>query len=215
MAAPHPDSPLRILNILAEAYPEAHCALHYRNPYELLVATILSAQCTDLRVNQVTPELFRNYPDIGALAAAELPELEQRIRATGFFRNKARHLKQCAERIRDDFHGEVPCTLEQLVALPGIGRKTANVVLGNAFGIPGMVVDTHVKRLAFRLGWSRHQDPERIEKDLCALFPSSVWTQAGHILIAHGRRLCKAPTPICSSCPAVAVCPKNGVKRSR
>jgi len=210
-----PATAVQVLETLEKFYSEAHCALHYRNPYQLLVATVLSAQCTDVRVNQVTPEFFRAYPDIPALAAAALPDLEERIRSTGFFRNKARNLKNCAQRLLTDFNGEVPSTLEELVSLPGIGRKTANVLLGNAFGIPGMVVDTHVKRIAFRLGWTRHQDPDRIEQDLCGLFPPEKWTQAGHVLIAHGRRICKAPVPNCSLCPVGTACPRTGVKKQR
>ena len=206
---------LKTLEILEKFYPDAHCALDHRNPYELLVATILSAQCTDIRVNQVTKDFFRAYPDVDALAAADIPALEEQIRSTGFFRNKARHLKECAERIRRDFHGIVPATLEELVTLPGIGRKTANVLLGNVFGIPGMVVDTHVKRISFRLGWSHHQEPAKIERDLCELLPAQRWTQAGHVLIAHGRKICKAPVPLCGICPVADRCPKNGVKKYR
>jgi endonuclease-3 len=212
---PAPENAVQLLETLEDFYPEAHCALHYRNPYQLLVATVLSAQCTDVRVNQVTPEFFQAYPDIPALAAAALPDLEERIRSTGFFRNKARNLKHCAQRLLTDFNGVVPATLEELVGLPGIGRKTANVLLGNAFGIPGMVVDTHVKRIAFRLGWTPHQDPDRIEQDLCGLFPPEKWTQAGHVLIAHGRRICKAPVPSCSLCPVGTNCPRTGVKKQR
>ncbi len=212
---PSSSSALHTLEILEKFYPEAHCALNYRNPYELLVATILSAQCTDIRVNQVTRGFFMDYPDIYALADADMSGIEDRIRSTGFFRNKARHLKECAERLQRDFNGVVPSTLEALITLPGIGRKTANVLLGNVFGIPGMVVDTHVKRISFRLGWTRHRDPDKIEKDLCRLLPAERWTQAGHVLIAHGRQLCKAPVPNCSLCPVVAACPKNGVSKHR
>jgi endonuclease III len=205
----------QVLAILTRTYPAAECALHFTSPWELLVATILSAQCTDVRVNMVTPELFRRYPTPAALAAAELSELEELIRSTGFFRNKAKSLLGCAAILVAQHGGEVPASLEALTALPGVGRKTANVVLGNAFGIPGMVVDTHVKRLAYRLGWTEQSDPEKIERDLCTLLPEAEWTQAGHLLIHHGRALCKAPTPLCSQCPVLELCPRQGVKRSR
>jgi len=206
---------LETLDLLDSIYPDAKCALNHRNPYELLVATILSAQCTDVRINEVTPTLFGKYPDPGQLAAANLEELESVIKSTGFFRNKARNLLGCAQMIVDQYGGEVPADMTNLVALPGVGRKTANVVLGNAFGIPGMVVDTHVKRISYRLGWSRQTEPERVEKDLGQLLPSARWNQTSHTLIFHGRALCKAPTPICSACPVFADCPRNGVRRSR
>lgn len=204
-----------VLNMLAESYPEAHCALHYHNPWELLVATILSAQCTDVRVNLVTPALFDRYPTPAAMAAADQEELEELIRSTGFFRNKARNLIGCARELVAGHAGSVPQSLEELVALPGVGRKTANVVLGNAFAIPGMVVDTHVKRISRRLGWSEREDPVKIEQDLCRLLPETEWTQAGHLLIAHGRAVCKAPTPWCSRCPVIELCPQRGVDRSK
>jgi len=206
---------LRLLDRLEELYPAAHCALHYRNPWELLVATILSAQCTDLRVNLVTPELFRAYPDPWALAAAGAEDLEGLIRSTGFFHNKARNLKACARQLVERHGGRVPAELAKLTALPGVGRKTANVVLGTAFGIPGMVVDTHVKRLSRRFDWTRHSDPEKIEADLCRLLPQERWTLAGHLLIAHGRALCKAPRPLCSHCPLLPDCPRCGVEHAK
>jgi len=205
----------RVLETLANCYPDAHCALHYRSPWELLVATILSAQCTDVRVNLVTPKLFSRFPDPRAMAAAAAEELEELIRSTGFFRNKARNLIGCARALIEDHNGQVPGQLDALVKLPGVGRKTANVVLGNAFAIPGMVVDTHVKRISRRLGWSRQEDPVQIERDLCRLLPQQEWTQAGHLLIAHGRAVCKAPTPWCSRCPVIELCPQTGVNRSR
>jgi endonuclease-3 len=197
------------------AYPGANCALHYTDPYQLLVATILSAQCTDVRVNLVTPALFTAYPDPNALAFADQIAVEELIRSTGFFHNKARNLIACAVALVEQHNGAVPRTLEELVALPGVGRKTANVVLGNVFATPGMVVDTHVKRIAFRLGWTKATDPVRIEEDLCKLLPKAGWTEAGHTLIAHGRACCKAPTPECSRCPVEDVCPRRGVTRSR
>ncbi|PLX83320.1 MAG: endonuclease III [Desulfuromonas sp.] len=210
-----PAAALKVLGLLEATYPDAACALRHRNSLELLVATILSAQCTDVRVNLVTESLFPKYPDAAAYATADPAELEEDIRSTGFFRNKARSLIGCAAAIAGEHGGEVPGTLEELVRLPGVGRKTANVVLGNAFGVPGMVVDTHVKRIAFRLGWTRHTDPDKIERDLCALLPEEKWTQAGHVLIFHGRQVCKAPTPLCSTCPVQEHCPRVGVKRSK
>jgi endonuclease-3 len=206
---------LETLDFLEGIYPDADCALVYENPYELLVATILSAQCTDVRVNEVTPNLFRVYGTADKLATADLATLEEIIRSTGFFRNKARNLIGCAQTVVALHDGQVPSELASLVALPGVGRKTANVVLGNAFGVPGMVVDTHVKRIAYRLGWSRQSEPEKVEKDLCQLLPENRWNQTSHTLIHHGRALCKAPTPHCSSCPLLEDCPRNGVRRSR
>ena len=206
---------LDVLHGLEKAYPEAHCALQYKNPYQLLVATILSAQCTDIRVNLVTKGLFLSYPDSESLAEADLSVLEQQIRSTGFFRNKARNLIDCARMIRDRFGGEVPSSMEELIQLPGVGRKTANVVLGNAFRVPGVVVDTHVKRISFRLGWTKNTDPEKIEIDLCRIWPREKWVQTSHILIFHGRKVCKAPVPVCSQCPVERLCPKNGVKKNR
>ncbi len=206
---------MKTLALLEALYPDAACALRHRNPFELLVATILSAQCTDIRVNEVTPPLFRRFPDAAALATADVDAVGEMIRSTGFFRNKARNLVACAQALVASHQGEVPQDLDSLVALPGVGRKTANVVLGNAFGIPGMVVDTHVKRLAYRLGWSRQTDPEKVEQDLMRLLPPPRWTQASHVLIHHGRALCKAPTPYCSACPLLETCPRNGVRRSK
>jgi endonuclease-3 len=205
----------KLLGRLEALYPEARCALLFRDPFELLVATILSAQCTDVRVNQVTPALFSRYPDAQALAGAELATLEEAIRPTGFFRNKAKNLLGCAQALVAEHGGAVPRTLEELTRLPGVGRKTANVVLGNIFAIPGMVVDTHVKRLANRFGWSQSKDPVRIEQDLRRLLPEEKWINTSHVLILHGRALCKAPTPLCSNCPVLDLCPRLGVTRSR
>jgi len=204
-----------VLDILATQYPEAHCALLYRNPWELLVATILSAQCTDLRVNLVTPALFRRFPTPAAMALAGQQTVEELVRTTGFFRNKAKNIIASAKVLVERHAGVVPPRREDLVALPGVGRKTANVVLGNAFGVPGMVVDTHVKRISRRLGWSDRSDPVQIEEDLCRLLPEDLWTLAGHLLIAHGRAVCKAPIPWCSRCPVVRDCPQSGVVRSK
>ncbi|MBE0500476.1 MAG: endonuclease III [Desulfuromonadales bacterium] len=200
---------------LEAAYPEAKCALLHADPFQLLIATILSAQCTDVRVNQVTPLLFRCYPDAARLAAASKPEIEEIIHSTGFFRSKAKNLIACAKSLVDRHNGEVPDELLKLIALSGVGRKTANVLLGNAFDIPGMVVDTHVKRIVYRLGWTEQRDPVKVEKALSRLLPEEKWTKASHTLIFHGRAVCKAPTPECSLCCVVKSCPQNGVKRWR
>ncbi len=205
---------LELLRALEKVYPTAHCALEYQNPWQLLVATILSAQCTDKRVNLVTAKLFKVLPGPEQMATASQNQVEDLIRSTGFFRNKAKNLILCAEQILARHQGRVPADLEALVALNGVGRKTANVVLGNAYQIPGMVVDTHVKRLARRFGWTKSDNPVQIEKELSQLLPPADWTQSGHILIAHGRACCKAPTPICSSCPIIDMCPRIGVNRS-
>jgi endonuclease-3 len=202
------------LRLLEQAYPEAHCALHYASPWQLLVATILSAQCTDTRVNQVTPALFATFPHPADLARAEPGEIEALIRSTGFFRNKAASLIGCAQALVEEHQGTVPRRMAALVKLPGIGRKTANVILGNAFGEPGMVVDTHVGRVARRLGWTRANQPEQVEKELCALLPRQRWTQASHVLIWHGRRLCRARVAYCSRCPVRERCPQAGVVRT-
>jgi len=203
------------LAILCNHYPQAHCALHHRSPFELLVATILSAQCTDVRVNLVTPALFARYPAPAALALATPLEVEALIRSTGFFRNKAANLLGCARALVARHGGKVPRTMEELVALPGVGRKTANVILGNAFDIPGLVVDTHVGRVARRLGWAQAAMPEAVERELCALLPQKMWTQASHVLIWHGRACCRAQTALCSACPVRARCPQIGVQRAR
>jgi endonuclease-3 len=196
-------------------YPDATCALRHGNAYQLLVATILSAQCTDTRVNMVTPELFRRYPDCGALAGAPPPELEELIRSTGFFRAKAKNLLAMAKQVVEGHGGEIPTDIEALTALRGVGRKTANVVLGTAFGIAdGIVVDTHVKRLARRLGLTRRTSPEQIERDLMAILPQAEWVDLSHRLIQHGRRVCLARRPRCDSCELAAICPKVGVAAS-
>ena len=197
--------------MLTERYPEARCELDFTTPLELLVATILSAQTTDLRVNQVTPALFARYPDAAAYAGADRAELEVLIKPTGFFRAKTDSLIKVGSALVENFHGEVPGRLEQLVTLPGVGRKTANVVLGNAFGVPGITVDTHVGRLARRFGWSEETDPVKVESDLGALFPRRDWTMLCHRLIFHGRRTCHARRPACGACPVAAWCPAYGV----
>lgn len=198
--------------VLERLYPEAECALHHRSPFELLVATILSAQCTDERVNAVTPALFERYPTPQTMAAAPLAALESLVRPTGFFRNKARAIKGAAGLIVRDHGGEVPRTMEELVSLPGVARKTANVVLGTAFGLSeGIAVDTHVGRLARRLGLSESQDPVGVEKDLMRQFPREHWTDLSHRLILHGRRVCAARRPACERCGVADLCPKKGL----
>ena len=206
---------LRVLDALEFAHQDAHCALHHESAWQLLVATILSAQCTDERVNQVTPPLFDRFPDPQAMCRAPVQEVEELIRSTGFFRNKARHLLGCGCVLTEKFQGRVPKRMNALVQLPGVGRKTANVIRGVAFGRPAVVVDTHVKRIAQRLGWTRNSDPVVIERDLMRLLPRERWTHTGHVLIFHGRRICRAPTPQCSICPVALSCPRCGVDRSR
>lgn len=194
---------------LLDHYPDPHCELNHRNPFELLMATILSAQCTDVRVNIVTPALFEAYPDPQSMAAAPIEHLEELVRTTGFYRNKALSLKEASRTIAEEFQGEVPQTMEELLSLRGAARKTANVVLGNAFGInEGVVVDTHVKRLSFRFGLTREKkNTDKIERDLMALFPKEWWTNLSHLLIHHGRNACKARL---SSAPDHPICIRYG-----
>jgi endonuclease-3 len=194
---------------LESVYPDAKCALHHENAFQLLVATILSAQCTDARVNMVTPELFARYPDARAFAEAEPEELERRIQSTGFFRNKTRNIIGCCQALVMHHGGEVPADMSALVALPGVGRKTANVVLGNVFGIPGIVVDTHVSRLSQLLRLTSEQDPNKIEIDLMGVVPRVKWTQLAHLLIEHGRRVCIARRPQCGACVLSDLCPSS------
>jgi endonuclease III len=200
----------RINRELAELYPYAHPELDFENPFQLLIATVLSAQTTDLRVNQVTPGLFAKYPTPEDLAAADPQELEAILRPTGFFRAKARSLLGLSAAIRDRFDGEVPGRLEDLVTLPGVGRKTANVVLGNAFGVPGLTVDTHFGRLVRRWRWTAEDDPDRVEKAVAGLFPKSEWTMLSHRVIFHGRRMCHSRKPACGVCPIAPLCPSYG-----
>lgn len=200
----------RILTVLGQAYPEAGCELDFTTPLELLVATVLSAQCTDQRVNAVTPKLFRRFPDAQAYAAADRAELEQIITPTGFFRQKAKTIQGIGAQLCERYGGEVPGRLDDLVTLPGVGRKTANVVLGDAFGIPGITVDTHVGRLARRFGWTGEQDPVKVESDLMELFPRKDWTLMSHRVIWHGRRCCHARRPACGACPVARWCPSFG-----
>ena len=201
-----------LVRALVAHYPTVHCALDHRNPFELLVATVLSAQCTDVRVNTVTPALFARYPNAAALAVADVADVEELVRPTGFYRNKAKNLIALARKIVDDHGGEVPADLEALTALPGVGRKTAHVVLGNAFAIPsGVVVDTHVKRLSFRLGLTKRTEPEVIEHELARILPQDQWIDFSHRLIAHGRSTCVALRPRCQACALAELCPRSGV----
>ena len=204
-----------MLEILGRTYPGAITALDFQSPLQLLVATILSAQCTDARVNMVTPVLFAKYPDAASLAAAPQADLEEIIRSTGFFRNKAKAIRACTTDIVTKFGGEVPRTMDELTTLHGVGRKTANVVLGNAFGIPGLVVDTHVTRVSNRLGFTRETDAVKIEHELMPIVPREKWTIFSHWLILHGRAICIARKPACSKCPLLPHCPRIGVTVSQ
>lgn len=195
---------------LAELYPYAHPELDFRNPFELLVATVLSAQTTDLRVNQTTPALFAAYPTPEDMAAAVPEEMEELIRPTGFFRAKTKSLIGLSAALRDNFGGEVPGRLADLVTLPGVGRKTANVVLGNAFGVPGITVDTHFGRLVRRWKWTEQEDPEKVEAEIATIFPKSEWTMLSHRVVFHGRRICHARKPACGACPIAPLCPAYG-----
>jgi endonuclease-3 len=206
----------QIIAGLKQTYPDAHCELNYSNPLELLVATILSAQCTDKRVNLVTADLFNNYRSAADYAKARRADLERAIQTAGFFRNKAKSIQACCQALVEKYHGEVPRSMDDLVGLAGVGRKTANVVLGNAFGInSGVVVDTHIARLSFRLGLTRQRDPVKIERDLAALVPREQWTLFSHWLIWHGRRRCFARKPDCSGCELRALCPQIGVAKGK
>jgi endonuclease-3 len=210
-AEPERQAP-RVVRALAKLYPDVTCALHHENAFELLAATILSAQCTDVRVNMVTPSLFARFPDADSLAAADPAEVEDLIRSTGFFRTKAKNLVAMARGLVERHGGEVPRDLEALTALPGVGRKTANVVLGTAYGLAtGVVVDTHVKRLARRLGLTRGTDPVQIERDLMAIVPRKHWVDLSHRLIAHGRAVCNALRPRCRDCALAPLCPRVGL----
>ncbi len=204
----------QILAALQKAYPDAHCELAHSNPLELLIATILSAQCTDKRVNLVTADLFKMYRSAADYAKAPLAELEKAIKSTGFFHNKAKSIKTCCQSLVEKHRGQVPRTMEELTQLGGVGRKTANVVLGNAYNINcGIVVDTHVARVAYRLGLTRHTDPAKIEQDLMQLVPQAQWTMLSHWLIFHGRRRCYARSPDCPNCEVRPLCPRIGVDR--
>lgn len=204
----------KIFKGLQEAYPDVKCALDHQGPLQLLVATILSAQCTDVRVNLVTPALFSKYPTAADFAEARLPDLEKLIHSTGFFRNKAKNIKAAGQRLLTEFKGSVPKTMEELLTLPGVARKTANVVLGTAYGIAsGIVVDTHVFRLSHRLGLTRAKTPEQVEQDLMKIVPKAEWIDFSHRLIHHGRKICSARNPQCDRCSLNPVCPRVGVEK--
>jgi len=201
-----------VLKLLKKYYPDAHCALNHRNAFELLIATILSAQCTDERVNIVTKDLFAKYPTPEKMGKAPAEDLETIIRSAGFYKNKAKNIKACAQALVEKHQGQVPDKMEDLIQLAGVGRKTANVVLGNAFDIAsGVVVDTHVSRLSYRLGWVKSEDPVVIEKQLCEFVPKKNWIMLSHELIFHGRQICKARNPQCERCFLFEHCPKKGV----
>lgn len=205
----------RVVRTLARLYPDAQCALDHQDALQLLIATILSAQCTDVRVNLVTPALFARYPDATAFAAALPAELERLIQSTGFYRNKAKSIIACCKQLVERHGGQVPASMEELNPLPGVGRKTANVVLGNAFGVPGITVDTHVGRLSRRTGLTAETDPEKVERDLMRLVPRKDWTMFSHRMIFHGRRVCHARKPDCAGCALQTFCPKVGIEEAR
>lgn len=213
-APPAPDRVRAVLTILDQLHPQAKCTLDHQDPWQLLVATILSAQCTDQRVNQVTPALFARYPDPAAMAQAQPAELEELIRSTGFYRNKAKSILGAARALVEGHGGKVPASLEEMVKLPGVGRKTANVVLGDAFGIPGITVDTHVGRVAKRLEFTSQDDPVKVEFDLMALVPQERWTLFSHQVILHGRTLCQARKPRCPECLLLPHCP-HGLQQAQ
>ncbi len=199
---------LSILKVLKKTYPEAKCSLNYDSPFQLLIATILSAQCTDDRVNQVTPVLFRRYPTALEMSRATLGEIEKIIRSTGFFRSKALSIQNVSQTLLEKYRGAVPRELDLLVEMRGVGRKTANVVLGNAFGIPGLVVDTHVGRISRRMGFTKAKDPVKVEEDMRGIVPKKEWVIYSHLLIAHGRAICTARKAMCEKCPLNEVCEK-------
>lgn len=200
-----------IYRVLSRRYPNVRCELDFATPYQLLVATVLSAQCTDKRVNSVTPSLFERFPDPKSMAAANIRSIESIIKSTGFFRAKARNIKELSVMILDDFGGKVPSNLEDLVTLPGVGRKTANVVLGHAFDIPGITVDTHFGRLSRRFGWSGEMDPVKVEFEVGGLIPRKEWTNLSQRMIWHGRRICHSRKPACGACPLSKLCPSFGI----
>jgi endonuclease-3 len=200
-----------IYKILSKTYPNVRCELEFKNPLQLLVATVLSAQCTDKRVNQVTPALFKRYKNTKDFANADIHELEELIRSTGFFRSKAKHIKSLALVLDAEFNGKVPPIQDELVKLPGVGRKTANVVLGHTFNIPGITVDTHFGRLSRRFGWTKSMDPVKVENEVGALIPRKEWTNLSQRMIWHGRRICHSRKPACGACPLAKLCPSFGI----
>ncbi len=200
-----------VYRILSKTYPEIRCELDFKNPLELIVATVLSAQCTDKRVNTVTPALFKKYKTAKAYAGADIHQLEELVFQTGFYRAKARHIKGIGVKLVEEFNGEVPSTLEELITLPGVGRKTANVVLGHAFDIPGITVDTHFGRLSRRFGWTKEMDPVKVERIVGELIPQKEWTNLSQRMIWHGRRICHSRKPACGACPIAKLCPSVGI----
>ena len=200
-----------VYRILSKTYPEIRCELDFKNPLELIVATVLSAQCTDKRVNTITPALFKKYKTAKAYAGADIYQLEELVFQTGFYRAKARHIKGIGIKLLEDFNGEVPSTLEELITLPGVGRKTANVVLGHAFDIPGITVDTHFGRLSRRFGWTKEMDPVKVERIVGVLIPQEEWTNLSQRMIWHGRRVCHSRKPACGACPVAKMCPSVGI----
>jgi len=200
-----------VYRILSKTYPEIRCELDYKNPLELIVATVLSAQCTDKRVNTITPALFKKYKTAKAYAGADIHQLEEMVFQTGFYRAKARHIKGIGIKLLEEFNGEVPSTLEELITLPGVGRKTANVVLGHAFDIPGITVDTHFGRLSRRFGWTKEIDPVKVERIVGELIPQKEWTNLSQRMIWHGRRICHSRKPACGACPVAKICPSVGI----
>jgi endonuclease-3 len=200
-----------IYRILSKNYPNVRCELDYKNPYQLLVATVLSAQCTDKRVNQTTPALFKKYNSIKKMAAADLKDLQRLVKSTGFYRAKSRNIKMLSQKILTEFNGKVPSDIEDLVTLPGVGRKTANVVLGHGFNVPGITVDTHFGRLSRRFGWSDKKDPVKVEFEVGKLIPEKEWTNLSQRLIWHGRRVCHSRKPACGACALAKLCPAYGI----
>lgn len=200
-----------IYRILTKAYPEIRCELDFKNPLQLIVAVVLSAQCTDKRVNQITPALFKKYKTAADYAKAPLTEIEEYIFSAGFYHAKARHLKGLGTKLVEEFNGKVPATLEELITLPGVGRKTANVVLGHAFDIPGITVDTHFGRLSRRFKWTKSLDPVKVEKEVGELIPEKEWTNLSQRMIWHGRRICHSRKPACGACPVAKICPSVGI----
>jgi endonuclease-3 len=196
---------------LSKSYPNVRCELDYNSAFQLLVATVLSAQCTDKRVNQTTPALFKKYPNPKKMAKADLKDIQRLVKPTGFFRAKAKNIKALSNKIMEDFDGDVPSNLEDLITLPGVGRKTANVVLGHAFGIPGITVDTHFGRLSRRFGWSKQSDPVKVEFEVGELIPEKEWTNLSQRMIWHGRRVCHSRKPACGACPLAKLCPSYGI----
>jgi endonuclease-3 len=196
---------------LTKSYPNVRCELDYNCAFQLLVATVLSAQCTDKRVNQTTPALFKKYPNPKKMAKADLKDIQRLVKSTGFFRAKAKNIKTLSNKIMEEFDGDVPSNLEDLITLPGVGRKTANVVLGHAFGIPGITVDTHFGRLSRRFGWSKQNDPVKVEFEVGELIPEKEWTNLSQRMIWHGRRVCHARKPACGACPLAKLCPSYGI----